>query len=551
MLLAIANTAFLITIKHVTDEGFVGTTRSSNHLPLVLFILMFSRAILGFFANYTMRRVARWVVEDLRVQAFSHLMRLPVSYFDLQSTGMVVSKLTYDTEQMANTSTRSSIALVRDTLTSVGIFLYMVYLDWKLTLIFVLVTPLMSFYLHRTTPKLRHAGGVVQDSMGAMTRVAEEAITGQRIVKVFGAANTESERFASMAAQNSAMQIRLARLSGLNSMVVEILAACALSLVVYYAVGRFSAGEFTAFMAALLMLIAPIKNLTNLNEDMQVALAAAHSVFSMMDSPSEQDNTHHDPPSWQRSEGSIEFRDVCFQYSTSNRPILRNLSFCIEAGEKIALVGRSGGGKTSLVNVLPRFYELSKGQILLDGIDIRNLPLAVLRQQFSLVTQDVVLFNDTVFNNIAYGVLGNASEDNVIAAAHAAHAWEFIAQLPKGLYSEVGDRGVRLSGGQRQRIAIARAILKDAPILLLDEATSALDSESEDVVQAAIDSLVAGRTSIVIAHRLSTIENADRILVMEQGEIVEQGTHTTLLAINGVYTKLYQRQFGDGIENRS
>ena len=541
VVLSATNTAFLATIKQVTDEGFVHQSPDKvAYLPYMLFGLMAVRALSGFISNFAMRWVARRVVEDLRLGVFRKLMLLPISYFDEQSAGIIVSKLTYDVEQMAGAATRSAIALVNDSLTAIGIIGYMLYLDWRLTLIFALVAPAMAFYLSQMTPKLRSAGKSVQESVGEMTKVAEEAISGQRIVKIFGALSYENERFAKIAAKNRHMQIRLARMSGINSMVIELLAAVSLGLVVYYAVGRFSAGEFAAFVGALLMLIAPIKHLTAMNEEVQVALAAAQSVFGVIDIKPELDEGRKVLP---RSKGEIEFKHVGLMYSNSKRPALSDISFNIQPGEKLALVGRSGGGKTTLVNLLPRFYELQQGQVLIDGVDMRSLPLANLRQQFSLVSQDVILFNDTVFNNIAYGVLRNATEEEVINAAKAAHAWEFIQQLPNGLQNEIGDRGVRLSGGQRQRIAIARAILKNAPILLLDEATSALDTESEQHVQAALDTLMQNRTSIVIAHRLSTIENADRIMVMEQGKIVESGSHETLIKLDGHYAKLYQKQF--------
>ena len=535
------NTGFLASIRQVIDDGFIKQSPDKlTQLPLLLFGLMALRAVSGFIANFSMRWLGRHVVEDLRRDTFKRLMQLPVGFYDANSAGLIVTKLTFDAEQMSGACTKVVLTVVRDSFTALGILGYMLYLDWRLTLVFALIAPLMALYIKKMTPKLRVAGKQVQQSVGEMTQVAEEAIAGQRIVKIFGATDYEFERFANVAAKNRRMQIRVGRLSGLSSMVVELLAAMALGLIVYYAIGRFSAGEFAAFVGALLMLIAPIKNLAAVNEDLQLSLVAAQSVFGVMDTATE---VNEGSKEITRAKGEIEFKNVTLSYENAKRPALNNLSFNIQSGEKQALVGRSGGGKTTLVNLLPRFYELQQGFILLDGIDIRALDLKNLRSQFSLVSQDVILFNDTIFNNIAYGVLRNATEAEVIEAAKAAHAWEFIQQLPLGLQNEIGDRGVRLSGGQRQRIAIARAILKNAPILLLDEATSALDTESEQHVQAALDTLMQNRTSIVIAHRLSTIENADRILVMDQGEIVESGSHQQLIALNGYYTKLYQKEF--------
>ncbi len=535
------NAAFLAAIKQITDEGFVKQTPDKAiFLPFMLFGLLALRALASFASNFSMRWVARRVVEDLRRHTFRQLMKLPISYFDQQSAGVVVSKLTYDVEQMANAATKSTLTFVRDSLTAIGILGYMLYLDLRLTLIFILVAPGMAFVLKKMRPKLHEAAHAAQDSVGEMTKVSEEAISGQRIVKIFGAQDYENERFAKAAAKNRRMQIRLARLSGVNSLTVEMLAAISLGLVVYYAVGRFTAGEFAAFVSALLMLITPLKGLTSMNEEMQVARVAAQSIFGVIDVKAELDEGGR---ALLRSKGDIEFKHVNLTYDNAKGPALKDVSFNIKSGEKLALVGRSGGGKTTLVNLLPRFYEIHQGQVLLDGVDMRLLPLATLRQQFALVSQDIILFNDTVFNNIAYGVLQNSTEADVINAAKAAHAWDFIQQLPNGLYSEIGDKGMRLSGGQRQRIAIARAILKDAPILLLDEATSALDTESEQHVQAALDELMQNRTTIVIAHRLSTVENADRIMVMERGEIVESGSHEELITQAGHYAKLYQKQF--------
>ncbi len=540
-ILAASNTGFLALIKQVTDEGFVKQSADKlNLLPLMLFGLMTLRGLAGFISTYSMKLIARKIVESLRKAAFAKMMELSASFYDSNQTGVMVSKLTYDTERLSNACSRAALNVLRDVLTVIGLIGYMLYLDWRLTLVFAVVTPFMALYLAKMTPKLRANAQRVQLGVGEMTKVAEEAVSGQRIVKIFGAQAYENERFSAVVSKNRQLELRTTRIAGLNSLVVEMMAAFALALVVYYALGRFSVGEFAAFIGALLMLIAPIKHITAANEDFQVGLAAAQSIFEVIDTPPEQNEGDKTIP---RARGEIEFKNVSLRYDNAKKPAINNLSFSINPGEKIALVGRSGGGKTTLVNLLPRFYEMQQGLILLDGVDIRALELNNLRSHFSLVSQDIILFNDTIFNNIAYGALRDASEAEVIEAAKAANAWDFIQQLPNGLQNEIGDRGVRLSGGQRQRIAIARAILKNAPILLLDEATSALDTESEQHVQAALDALMQNRTSIVIAHRLSTIENADRILVMDHGEIVESGSHEQLFAKNGYYTKLYQKEF--------
>ncbi len=541
VVLSASNTGFLALIKQITDEGFVKKAEGQTVLlPLMLFGLMMIRGVAGFISDYSMRVVARRVVEDFRKEMFSRLMLLPVHYFDARSSGALVSKFTYDVERLSSATTRSWLNVLRDILTVIGLIAYMLYLDWQLTMVFAAVLPFATIYLRKITPKLKANAKNVQHSMGEMTKSAEEAIGGQRIVKIFGAQDFEYRRFAEIATNNRRIELRLARISGLSSFVVEFFAALSLALVIYYAMGNFSVGEFAAFVGALLMLISPIKHIAAANEDFQVGLAAAQSIFDVMDAVPELDEGEI---TIERAKGGIAFKNVTLRYENASGVALDDLSFSIKAGEKVALVGRSGGGKTTLVNLLPRFYELQQGAVSLDGVDIRAMKLRSLREQFALVSQDIVLFNDTIFNNIAYGVLRSATEEEVIAAAKAAHAWEFIQQLPNGLQNEIGDRGVRLSGGQRQRIAIARAILKNAPILLLDEATSALDTESEQHVQAALDGLMQNRTSIVIAHRLSTIENADRIFVMEHGKIVESGSHAALIKLDGHYAKLYQKQF--------
>jgi subfamily B ATP-binding cassette protein MsbA len=541
IILALTNTGFLALIKKITDEGFVEqASNSSILLPIALVILMTIRALSGFVSGYSMRWVSRKIVEDLRFDAFKRLMALPVTYFDSHASGNIVSKLTYETEQLSFVATKVALESIRESLTIVGIVSYMLYLDWMLTLVFGLMAPLMAFYLKLVSPKLRKAGSEVQTTMGDMTSASEEAISGQRIVKIFESSFFEFKKFAEIVIRNRKMQTKLAQLSGTNSFVIEVLASISLALVVYYSVGRFTPGEFAAFVGGLLMLISPIKKLTGINEQIQIGIAAALSIFSVMDEEKEVDTVKN---KLKKITGDIEFKNVTFSYEKTKKYVLKNINLQIKPGEKIALVGKSGGGKTSLVNLIPRFYDLDSGSILIDKTNITDIKLNDLRHHLSLVSQDTILFNDTIYNNIAYGSLKNTDSKKVKQAAKAANALEFINKLPDGFNHKIGDRGVLLSGGQKQRIAIARAILKNAPILLLDEATSALDSESEKLVQQALDNLMNGRTSIVIAHRLSTVRNADRIVVINDGEILEVGTHEKLLKSKKYYYRLYQKGF--------
>jgi len=538
LVLAATNTGFLALIKTITDEGLVQkTSESSIFLPLTLIALMTIRALSGFIASYSMRWLSRKIVEDMRYDIFRKLMLLPVKFFDSHAAGNIVSKLTYETEQLSTIVTKVALDAVRDIFTVIAILCYMIYLDWLLTLTFLVMAPIMAFYLKVVSPKLRRAGAEVQLSMGDMTRVSEEAISAQRIVKIFGAAKFELSRFSIINIRNRKMHTKLARLSGINSLVIEILAALALALVVYYSVGHFSAGEFAAFIGALLMLISPIKKLTAVNEQIQIGYAAAISIFSIIDEYKEGD---HGGKVLGKVLGKIEFKNVSFNYSKTTKDVLKNINLKINSGDKIALVGMSGGGKSTLINLIPKFYDLKAGEILIDNKNIAEIKLSNLREKMSLVSQDTILFNDTIYNNISYGSRSK-SKAQVIKAAKAANAMEFIEKLPNKFNHIIGDRGVKLSGGQKQRIAIARAILKNAPILLLDEATSALDSESEKYVQDALDLLTKGRTSLIIAHRLSTVINADRIIVISNGEVVEEGTHKALMKANKYYAKLYKK----------
>jgi len=538
VILSASNTGFLSTIKHVTDEGFAGhaETRARIYLAAMLCGLLFVRALAGFGSNYLVRIVGRRVIEDVRNHVFGHMLTLPASFFDQHAIANITTKMTFDCEQLYSAVTKVIISSVRDSLTIVGIVAYMLYLDWQLTLVFLMLAPIMTRYLKKMTPKLRNSGKQVQASMSDMTQVIEEAASGQRVVKVFNGQAYEYQRFSSIAATNRQMMVRLGRISGLNSMFVEMLAAIALGMVIFYSAGQFTAGEFAAFIGALLMLIGPVKAIASVNEDVQIAVTACQSVFAVLDTPAESNQG-------QLLLGApikeIQLQNVAFQYPYGQQAALKQLNLTIQAGESIALVGMSGGGKSTLVNLLPRFHESQQGHITINGIDIQQLPLPYLRQQFALVSQDTVLFNDTIYNNIAYGSLRGVTKEAVIAAAKAAYAWEFIEKLPQQLDTHIGDRGLRLSGGQRQRLSIARAMLKNAPILILDEATSALDNESEHQVQAALNQLMVGKTTIMIAHRLTTIQHASRIIVMDQGHIVEEGQHEQLMQSGGKYAALY------------
>jgi len=540
VILSLTNTAFLVIIKKITYQGFIYQSEHRRlSLALMLFGVMLARAFSGLVSGYSMDWVSTIVVEGLRCDAFKRIMHFPISYFDKHSSSFIVSKITYDAEQLSNVATKITLTLIKDGLTIVGIISYMLYLDWQLTLIFSLLAPLMAIYLSAMSPRLRSAGKTVQETMGKMTMTSDEAISGQRIVKIFGSSQYEILRFSKITAKIRQTHNKLSKLYSLNSFTVELLAAIALSSIVFYSFGKFTAGEFAAFFGALLMLIAPIKNLTAVNDKNQVGLSAAQSVFGLIDQDLELDTG---TKIIKRAKGNIRFDDVFFKYENAKADVLKNINLNIKAGEKIALVGKSGGGKTTLVNLIPKFYNTDEGKILLDGIDIRDLKLQSLRNQFSLVSQDTILFNDTLFNNIAYGALDRSvTKEEVKKAAIAANAWEFIEPLENQLDHEIGDRGVRLSGGQRQRIAIARAILKNAPILLLDEATSALDSHSEKYVQSALDNLMKDRTTIVIAHRLSTILNANRIVVIEKSRIIDTGTHKELIKRCKHYSVLYKK----------
>jgi len=538
---ALADTSFLALLKKITDEGFVSNPNNLTSLiPLILIFIVLIRACARFISSYSLRWISRKIVEKLRYDIFNNLMKLPVYYFDSNTTGILISKITYETEQLQTIITKVTLTALRDSFTIIAVVSYMFYLNALLAFFVLIILPITAYFIKKIIPKLRNAANEFQRLMGDITKIAEEAISGQRIVKIFGAAKYEKDRFSKVIIRNRQMGTKLARLSSTNSLIIEIILGLLFAGVLHYSLSNLSPGEFIAFIGAVVLITTPIKRLSTLNEQIQIGYAAAVSIFSVMDEKKEKDLGRLN---LKKAKGKLEFMDVCFTYPKNNKAVLSDINFNIEAGEKVALVGKSGGGKTTLLNLIPKFYNVSSGSIMLDNFDINKISNNSLRKNLALVSQDTILFNDSIFNNIAYGNLKSVSLEKVKKAAKAANALEFINELPNGFNHIIGDRGVRLSGGQKQRIAIARAILKNAPILLLDEATSALDSESERMVQVALDNLMSNKTSIVIAHRLSTIKNADKIIVMDQGKIVGVGKHNSLLKNNKFYLKIYKKGF--------
>ena len=538
---ALADTSFLALLKKITDEGFVSNPNNLTSLiPLILIFIVLIRACARFFSSYSLRWVSRKIVEKLRYDIFDNLMKLPIFYFDSNTTGILISKITYETEQLQTIITKVTLIALRDSFTIIAVVSYMFYLNALLAFFVLIILPITAYFIKKIIPKLRNAANEFQRLMGDITKIAEEAISGQRIVKIFGAAKYERDRFSKVIIRNRQMGTKLARLSSTNSLIIEIILGLLFAGVLHYSLSNLSPGEFIAFIGAVVLITTPIKRLSTLNEQIQIGYAAAVSIFSVMDEKNEKDSGKLN---LKKAKGKLEFINVCFTYPKNNKAVLSGINFNIEAGEKVALVGKSGCGKTTLLNLIPKFYDVSSGSIMLDNFDINKISNNSLRKNLALVSQDTILFNDTIFNNIAYGNLKSVSLEKVKKAAKAANALEFINELPNGFNHIIGDRGVRLSGGQKQRIAIARAILKNAPILLLDEATSALDSESERLVQAALDNLMTKKTSIVIAHRLSTIKNADKIIVMDQGKIVGVGKHNSLIKNNKFYLNIYKKGF--------
>ncbi len=513
-------------------------------IPIGVVVLFAFRGIGDFVSNYFPGWVGRQVIKGLRQDVFSHYLRLPTAYLDGQQSGHLLSKLTYNIELVADAATNASISLIRDSLTIVVLLGNLFYLNWQLAVYSIAAAPLIAWLMQIANRSFRRYSARIQSSMGDITRVAKEAIDAHRLIKIFNAEDHQIHRFEQVNEMNRASNMKLLRAKSISNPVVQCIASIGLASVLYVAIRQVFAhsmqmAEFLAFLTALMMIPAPLRRLVNISGPLQQGIAAGQSVFELLDNVTEGTGGSR---RLLRARGEIEFRNVSFEYSSDKDAVLHQVSFHVKPGETVAIVGRSGSGKTSLVGLVPRFYDVSAGSVLLDGFDVRDYRLTDLRSQVSLVSQDVVLFNDTIRNNIAFNAVGK-SDAQVEAAARAANVMEFIAQQPEGFDTPLADRGLNLSGGQRQRISIARALLKDAPILILDEATAALDNESERRVQQELSVLMQGRTTLVIAHRLSTVEGADRIIVLDNGRIVETGTHHELLAKNGVYSLLHGMQF--------
>lgn len=546
-LYAAAATSMAAAMEFVI-QAIEDPTAANRLLVPALIVGIFALRGVGYFlGNYYIQSVARSVVDRMRTQVFDHLMRLPCRYFDDRSSGHLVSKITYNVEQVTGAATNAVTIMFREGLTVVGLLGYMFYVNWKLTLIFLALGPVIGGLVSFVSKRFRRLSQKIQTSMGDVTHVASEAITGYRVVRVFGGGSYESQRFGAVSRNNLRQSMKMALTQAISTPVVQILIAFSIAILVWIALAPevqqgMTTGEFVAFITAATTLAKPIRQLTSVQAQVQKGIAASHDVFSSLDTPPETENGTYAP---ERVRGELEFKDVSFRYKDDLEDVLHGLQFRVEPNTTVAFVGRSGSGKSSLVSLLPRFYDYTGGEICLDGVPLTEYKLDALRSQIALVNQNVVLFNDTVANNIAYGALRGASKDEIREAAAKAHALEFIDRLPQGLDTMIGDNGIMLSGGQRQRLAIARALLKDAPILILDEATSALDTESERYIQEALETVMRGRTTLVIAHRLSTIESADKIVVMADGRIAEEGTHQELIERQGAYAQLHSLQFKD------
>ncbi|BFU59548.1 lipid A export ATP-binding/permease protein MsbA [Rodentibacter sp. JRC1] len=544
---ALADSGLIYLLKPLLDDGFGKTNHS--FLKMMAFVvvgMIFLRGVSSFISNYCLAWVSGKVVMTMRRRLFKHLMFMPVSFFDRNPSGKLLSRITYDSEMIANSSSNSLVTIVREGAYIISLLAVMFYTSWELTLVLFVIGPIIAILIRLVSKIFRRLSKNMQDSMGELTSTTEQMLKGHKVVLSFGGQYVEEARFNLVSNDMRRKGMKMVTADAISDPVVQIIASLALAAVLYLATtpliadDHLSAGSFTVVFSSMLAMMRPLKSLTNVNSQFQRGMAACQTLFSILDLEVEKDTgTYKAKP----AKGELEFKNVSFAYQGKDGLALNNISFSIPAGKTIALVGRSGSGKSTIANLVTRFYDIEQGEILLDGVNIQDYRLSNLRENCALVSQQVHLFNDTIANNIAYAAGDKYTREEIIAAAKAAYALEFIEKLPEGFDTVIGENGASLSGGQRQRLAIARALLRNSPVLILDEATSALDTESERAIQAALEELKKDRTVLVIAHRLSTIENADEILVIDHGEIRERGNHQALLEQNGAYKQLYSMQF--------
>ncbi|AFT67804.1 MAG: lipid A export permease/ATP-binding protein MsbA [Cycloclasticus pugetii] len=542
LIFALTQPALAALMEYLVDSLQAENRSEIYWVPLATICIVFFRGIGSFLGSYYIAKVANNVVHNLRCEIFNKYTALPNSYFDDQNSGHLLSRVTYNVSQVTSAATDAIKVVVREGLTIIGLLGYLLYMNWALSLIFLAIAPIIGLLVRYAGKRFKAISKRIQTSMGDITHVSSELINNYRVVRSFGGEDYEKKRFKEASFSNFKQAMKMVQTGAINTPVLQLIVASALALMIYLALlfmTNATPGEFIAYITAAGLMPKPIRQLSEVNANIQKGIAGAESIFEIFDTQPEQDDGEY---SVNKVSGHIKIRNLDFSYPGTNKTVLKNINIDIKPGMMVALVGRSGSGKTTLANLIPRFYTHQQGDILLDDVDINQYTLKNLRHHISLVTQNITLFNDTIANNIAYGTLKNTPLDEIKQAARDANAAEFIEQLPNGWDTLVGENGLKLSGGQRQRIAIARALLKNAPILILDEATSALDTESEQLIQNAFEKAVKNRTTIVIAHRLSTIQNADEILIMDKGKIIESGTHSTLLANNGAYTKLLKNQ---------
>lgn len=545
---AASDTYLVSLLKPLLDEGF-GSAESNflRILPFIVMGMMIVRGLSGFVSTYCLSWVSGNVVMEMRRKLFNHFMQMPVSYFDKESTGSLLSRITYDSEQVAAATSKALVSIVREGASIIGLLFLMFYNSWQLSLVLIAVAPVVAWAIRIVSKRFRKISKNMQDMMGNVTSSAEQMLKGHKVVLSYGGQNVEKKRFDSVSNKMRQQSMKMVSAQAAANPIIQVIASIALVVVLYLASidsikADLTPGTFSVIFSAMFALMRPLKSLTNVTSDFQKGMAACQTLFELMEMQTEVDTGKKEV---EKVKGVLSVKDVTFTYPTKDAPALRHVSFDVPAGKTVALVGRSGSGKSTIANLFTRFYNVDSGEIYLDDSEIRDYTLSNLRTHFAIVSQNVHLFNDTIANNIAYAATERYSIEQIKRAADLAHATEFIENMDEGFDTMIGENGVSLSGGQRQRLAIARALLRDAPVLILDEATSALDTESERAIQAALDELQKNKTVIVIAHRLSTIENADEILVVDEGEIIERGSHSDLITKDGAYAQLHRIQFGD------